>query len=254
LDERACRRCGSEKTIKAHIIPRAFARHAKGSEKALSAIDVEGGEQFSQSGFWDQNILCESCDGKLGVFDGYFIEFCRSLRGVESLPGGPRVFENVDAIKVAKFANSVVWRASISKRKECSEIDLQSKEKGVADSIFDDGAAPILPVVVIRYASKETDLFSFYTNPYIQDLHESKVVTFSVGGFRIQVHVGGGPLPNALERFAIKGSSELQMAVVQLEKTNEYKGMLEMVRKNLAVDRKNALRTSDGQQSSEHHD
>lgn len=234
MSTQVCRRCGNEKTIKAHIIPRAFAHQAKGSEKRLSAIDDEGGERFTQSGYWDRNILCASCDGKLGVFDRYYVEFCRSLRGVISLPGGPRVFKNVDALMIAKFANSVVWRASISKRNECAEIDLQSIENEVADAIFDEKAKPKLPVVLVRYVSEKADLFSFYANPYAQDLHKSKVVTFFVGGIRLQVHVGGDPFSEPFTSYAISESSELQMAVVQLERTTEYEGILEMVRKNLS--------------------
>jgi hypothetical protein len=227
-----CKQCGRNKTIKAHIIPRAFALHAKGFAQTLLSIDKKGGQRLSQSGYWDRDILCATCDGKLGKYDAFFVSLCRRLAKLQTPQEGPCVLKNLDTAMVAKFANAVVWRASISKKPEFLEIDLKSKESVVAEGIFGEDPTSLLPVTVYRYTSKKFDPLGFYTHPYVHEIGDSTVITFSIGGFRIQTLVAGGPIPQNLSQHVMKHPSELRTAVLQLEKTSEFEGMLDMVRAN----------------------
>jgi hypothetical protein len=60
--------CSSTDLIEAHIIPKGFARliRGPGPNVALSIQQVR--EAKPQLGEFDKNILCASCDHKLGIF------------------------------------------------------------------------------------------------------------------------------------------------------------------------------------------
>jgi hypothetical protein len=102
-----CRFCGQEKElIRAHIIPRHF--YLNYEHKTFAAINTQTGNwKQCKTGTYYSNILCSDCDGTIiKLFED---EAYRIL---------------LNDIYIRKFFISVLWRASISKTDEFSNINL----------------------------------------------------------------------------------------------------------------------------------
>jgi hypothetical protein len=69
------------KTCRAHIQPAALGKDIikEAGRKTLSLAVPDRMDNSIQSGLFDDNILCGSYDGKLGVFDDHAIEISRLL-------------------------------------------------------------------------------------------------------------------------------------------------------------------------------
>lgn len=132
-----CKFCGQEKKlIKAHIIPKKFYLGIK-EDRCLSINSKTGRYAFQQQGGYDSNILCADCDNHiLGEFDkeGYRILFgdFSKYKYVQVHPQY-KIYQidndNFDYVKLRKFFISILWRASVSKLEEWSNINLGSYEK-----------------------------------------------------------------------------------------------------------------------------
>ena len=66
--------------MEAHIIPRAFARDIRDDGPNMQLRPDRVGQAKPQLGEYDPNILCASCDGRLGLLDDYAIEVCRDFK------------------------------------------------------------------------------------------------------------------------------------------------------------------------------
>ena len=62
-----CKFCGQEKKlIDAHIVPKSFYLGLKEKDKYLSINSRTAKYTIQQKGGYDKNILCETCDSKVG--------------------------------------------------------------------------------------------------------------------------------------------------------------------------------------------
>lgn len=140
-----CKFCGQEKKlIKAHIIPKKFYLGLK-YDRYL-CINSKVGKYFvQQQGGYDSNILCADCDNHiLGKFDkeGYRILFgdFSKYKYVQPHPLY-KIYQidntNFDYAKLRKFFISILWRASISKLEEWSNINLGGYEKKAYEILKD---------------------------------------------------------------------------------------------------------------------
>ncbi len=109
-------------SCKSHIIPKQFYKRIRGAAKHLYELHVEKGvkRRFTQSGIWEQGILCPKCDEKLGVFDEYAYGVLPEnieQKRIKYLGPGASVYELglIDADKFRKFLAALIWRASRSK-------------------------------------------------------------------------------------------------------------------------------------------
>jgi hypothetical protein len=69
-----CRLCGhNEKLIKAHIIPEAFFREARGEDKSPGLLfdDPDIFPKKSPSGVYNQEILCDQCESRFQLVDDH---------------------------------------------------------------------------------------------------------------------------------------------------------------------------------------
>jgi hypothetical protein len=73
----------------------------KGAEKhILVGWRQRDGPRISQSGLYDDSILCAKCDGELGKLDAFAIGFCRDSAKLVQEP-----FPNIFKISPAGTAN-----------------------------------------------------------------------------------------------------------------------------------------------------
>lgn len=138
-----CKLCLLEKPlVKAHIYPHFMYEPSMFDEKnRMIFIEenkflVDDSIKFQQSGFWDNNILCERCDNEIiSRFEsyGHFLLYGGQSNDKYILPVHQTVpnadfdfirFQNVEYKEYKCFLLSLIWRASISKLKIFKTVDL----------------------------------------------------------------------------------------------------------------------------------
>ncbi|HTR78670.1 MAG TPA: hypothetical protein VMH39_11180 [Gemmatimonadaceae bacterium] len=235
----ACRVCGDERTIRAHIVPAAFGRLASaGNGKPLKTI-ARDSRKVSNSGIWDATILCHACDRVLGGYDKYAIELWRSA--LTSPPDfKAEEFEiEADASRVVKFLMAILWRASVTTRPEFSTVRLGPYEPKFKRTIFGpDSAAPDAHprVMISRYRSRHLPMHHMYSMPIYSTLGGANCYVFALGGCRIVVKVDKRPFPRFCERYIINGRDVIRGLMVDFEDTTEFAAMRDVIHERWRAD------------------
>ena len=218
MTDRVCRGngCGSTSLIKAHIIPRGFARAMKSAGSPHNLLILEDNVRPTQHGVFDPALLCERCDGILGKLDDYGVEICRRFPSEHKVTDDGDMFEmeDVDGNAFAKFILSVLWRASVTTRPEFKRVSLGPYESLACGVIFDAKPLSTLPayeLLVGRYKQMgKMNPARTYTSPargkILDDLNGW---TFALGGFRIMAKIDRRPFPALLGPAIVNGNSKL---------------------------------------------
>src|SRR5215208_880584 len=127
-----CRLCGrNRKLIKAHIIPEAFFREARGNAKKPRLIFDDPNTYPKQSliGVYDQEILCEQCESKFQHLDDYGVQVLLTQFQELFLPVtyGDRVVYQATDINhnlLLRFFVATLWRASVSTQMFYKDVNL----------------------------------------------------------------------------------------------------------------------------------
>lgn len=144
----ACLICGEEGTVRSHIIPRGLFRITKGAlPKVIRTRRRDNGWDESQSGFFDDRILCAKHEARLGRYDDYAIRFCRAFK--EQADDGMSVVTvpNPRPELLVGFACAVVWRMAASRSDLNPAQTLGAFAKRLADLLFDD--VPFDPLLLL---------------------------------------------------------------------------------------------------------
>ncbi len=196
-----CKFCGQEKNlIKAHIIPKKFYLGIK-EDKCLCINSKTGEYIIQQQGGYDSNILCGDCDNHIiGEFDkeGYRILFgdFSKYKYIQLHPQY-RIYQldntKFDYEKLRRFFISILWRASISKLEEWSNINLGGYEKKAFE--------------ILKGKRTYDELFKIliYKNCYSEDINQEVLIakgktrTFKkyliqMAGYRIEIIVDSSRL------------------------------------------------------------
>jgi hypothetical protein len=223
--------CQSSELIQAHIIPRAFARLARGNEGYVLSIRPHRKPAISkyQLGAFDSAILCASCDGKLGRFDDYAADFCGSFLDRQQ-PFSDLGFQvpNVDTDLLQKGILAILWRASISGRPECSRVMLGPYEDRIRHILFgatELSSLPSLEIVVQRYVVNTNANPSFYFFPYRTKFGDRNVYMLGLVGLRFLIKLDARAFPSALEDFILGRSTTVVGTNVDFDDTPEGRAM-----------------------------
>jgi hypothetical protein len=227
--------CDSTDLIIAHIIPQAFARDIEAPDGANVTLTLNRNTQTNPRGVWDDKILCKSCDGKIGTrYDNHAIEFFRRFQLMRHniIQEGTEFSKpQVDCDMLCGFALSVLWRASISTRPECT-LTLGPYEDEVREVLF--GVKPLsslseCEIMVQRYRSATTDASKINIYPELAPFDALNAYGFSVGGLRFCVKIDPTPLPVFCKNYIINGKNTLRGLFVDFENTLEFRRTIEMV-------------------------
>lgn len=219
--------CDATKLCKAHIIPQGFARPLSEEDGHNKAVRAGGAKPANQPlGPFDLNILCSECDGKLGVFDEYAINFCGSLPASSAAPTGSlyRQSEFNGAI-FARAMLAILWRASISVREEWIEITLGRYESIIGNILFGLSNLPDFPeieIALLRYASADHDARKFIFNPFRIRSGNLNVFSMGLGGFQVLAKIDQRPFHKEMRPYIVNASTSLIVPHVRFEETAEY--------------------------------
>lgn len=226
--------CASSDLIEAHVIPKAFARFVRGNGRTVEVQMKKSGYAKRQLGVFDRNILCKTCDGKLGIYDQYAVEVCCSFeethrrqdRALFELPG-------VDGERLALFVLAVLWRGSISKLDGLAEVSFGKKYEAVAREVLF-GARSLasfreFAVLMLRYTSPYIDIDKFYTLPIRTKFDELNSYGFGLGGFRFVAKLDARPFAPIVAPLILNQQASPRGSFIELENTSEFERMTEMM-------------------------
>jgi hypothetical protein len=226
--------CTSENFVKAHIIPQGFARtlHQLGGHNIeVSPTVVRRAKR--QMGEFDSSILCKDCDARIGRLDEY------GLSVAERFPKGPYHLDTivrlpeVDGGRFALFVLSVVWRASLSTRPSCTDVQLGPYEARAGDVIFGRKTLADIPeyeLIAHRYSSPYVDTRQFYTMPFKSRYLGVNAFLVGLGGFQLIAKFDKRPFPDVVHDLIVNGAGHLNCFVISLEDTVEIHRMVQVKR------------------------
>jgi hypothetical protein len=226
-------RCTATTLCDAHIIPRAFARSAR-QGKHLFSISSDGiRKPGAQDGVYDRHILCSTCDGALGDFDKYAIEFCRALPVAAIDRGAYWEVLNEDGDKLAKFALAVLWRASLSRRPDFAEISLGAKYEPMARDILFGvrplSSMPAFEVLLTRLHTTVADMNGFFALPQPMDGADYRCYGFIVGSLHIVAKVDNRLFPCDWLPHIVNGASIVRGLDHRFEQTSQFRALAQQV-------------------------
>ncbi|TWT80554.1 hypothetical protein CA13_19990 [Planctomycetes bacterium CA13] len=132
----ACLHCSHPKTIKAHLIPRAFATQVQ-TGKSHAVVKPTGVYRTTQSGIWDPEILCENCDGVLGTYENYALQVSNAIRKHGSdKPFATKVVDGANVDTILRFAAGILYKYSLTHRSN-GKIDLGRYQAVLEQFVFD---------------------------------------------------------------------------------------------------------------------
>jgi hypothetical protein len=218
---------------------KSFGRLAIGDGKHLKQVSF-GSRKPLQSGVWDTEILCQRCDGILGIYDKYAIELVRRAASeIVLLPDESFELGAVETALIVKFVAAVLWRASITRHPEFSEVRLGPYEPRYRDLLFggeNNFSANCAPeVILFRYLSPTLRVDGFYTMPIWSALQGGiNCYIFALAGFRIIAKVDQRPFPPLYRPYVINGKDRISGLFAPFEETTEYDALREIVAERLA--------------------
>lgn len=198
-----CKFCNQKKKlIKAHIIPKNFYL-ARKDARYLLINSKTGKYAYKQNGGYDSNILCGDCDNHVfGEFDkeGYRVLFgdFNKYKYIQTYPQG-KIYQldsnNFNYVKLRNFFISILWRASISKLEEWSNINLGGYERKALNILKGKREYPELFKILI------------YKNSLTEDINEGVLIAkgktskykkyvIQMAGYRIEVMVDSTRITN----------------------------------------------------------
>ncbi|MGO8172494.1 hypothetical protein ACC764_18520 [Rhizobium ruizarguesonis] len=232
-DGEPCRICGGSPTIKAHLMPEAFVKEiyhsTKSDEQHMIVFNETGHKSASKTGRYERGLLCASCDGKLGAYEGSALELLKRLRSVKvgkksgtdaAIRSGLYEFRVPAPDVFVRFACGILWKYSSIDSTIAGHLRLGSIKDQLEGVCFGHGPIPDSIDVFL-----ERDLFAylafddpeevyFYATPSVNQRGGRRTAWFSLGGFIIYVRIDeGGPSDYAPKRSWLKGRKACKFVV-----------------------------------------
>ena len=128
-----------------HIVPRAFTPKNDVGRREVIAAGGDGLYKKRPNGIWDETILCNACEKRLGKYDQYAVDVFRDKKNAKWLMcfDGLRIayFPAVNRRLLRGFLASLLWRFSVSQVEECKKVFIGAAyEERIAHDLFYDGS------------------------------------------------------------------------------------------------------------------
>ena len=180
----ACLVCGSEKTIKAHLIPRAFTKEVTTNVGEKHVVSYVSGERYrtTDTGLFDDGILCGGCDGKIGQYEGNVFNLLGKIRGAKPRINSILECDPIDGDMFVRFASGIAWKYCVTKD-AYGRIDIGNYQDVLKEVAFEDKPIPSSIDLAGFFLQDGTSDVYFYRTPFPDRQNQVNIVRFSVGGF-----------------------------------------------------------------------
>jgi hypothetical protein len=180
-----CRVCGDARTVKSHIIPRAFARDVrKDAKHVIAGSPNRSGVQRMQTGAYSEALLCDAHENATAAPDKYAVEFVRRVQeawGDRAARSMLTVSNPVPSI-LRSFALLTIWREVHFQAQP--DVTLGGYDGPVQRHLFEGGPAPDWAIVVQRtnFTVPPGGASDFNLHPYQYRVADRSAWTFTVAG------------------------------------------------------------------------
>lgn len=154
-----------KKMIRAHILSKRFFKALKKDDKYDFYIYNNNKMGRTKSGIFDENILCQKCDNSFSEYENETIKLLKlDLSQYECT-----IEENghkasffliphnlISSEKIMMFFISLLWKSSISKRKEFSKISLGKYEKFFKEALKNRKIPDVIDVTMSYFSDNAT--------------------------------------------------------------------------------------------------
>lgn len=223
----ACSNCGSESLIRAHLIPRVFAVEVKVGKSFAANVSKSGTYRSTQSGIWDDTILCAKCDGVLGNYENYAHGVTKRIRAAEDAkPLQQRTLSDVDITMILKCCAGILYKFSLTSRQN-GRVELGRYQESLRHFLFHAGApCPAeLDVLVLRPLRFGDDDGVFaYRAPRDDRAHGLNFYRMMLGGviFFVNLDARGTELHAAKDDFIKAHTTAMRFTMVDALKFEEF--------------------------------
>jgi hypothetical protein len=235
-----CLNCDSPQTIRAHLIPRVFATEVQTGKAHAASVGTSGRFVPSQSGLFDPDILCETCDGHIGQFEKYAATALARLRRLAATQTlGLCIVDHFDGDRFLRFCAALLWKYSVAK-KGYGRIQLGPYQSIVRAIAFDDAAIPdTFDALIFRLKLNPSDEAVFaYRAPLLDRKGSINMVRFAVGGCVVFVRTDQRTLNNKfLEPCWIRGKHTITFIIAPAQEFEEFTKMRQAVTGNAGLSR-----------------
>lgn len=230
MNQGICRLCDQKKDlIKAHIIAKCIIKyvsyHKHPQEDGLKVMKRNKFDRIPKiptMGYYDNNILCSSCDNELGKFDDYFANFLKTNFSKFRKSHANRYFYQnfpLDYKKLKLFAISCLWRASLTQNKCFEEVNLGSFEETAKNLIKSESiqgsdcfeiyiqyfhdvvSTSSLPHITMPFTRKKLSYFGPTLNFYVT----------SFGNVRLFIKVDSQSIPSKWKKLLIDDNNKIML-------------------------------------------
>jgi hypothetical protein len=187
----------------------------------------------SQTGIYDETILCAECDGMIGQYDDHAAKNLLQFRGKQLLfdNAGETVllkYECADPERIWNFAASMAWRASVSTQDFFDRIRLGPYETRIAEAL--NGNTDVRECVDVFLAEFDMEDVGFL-NPYISRFDGVKFLLLFANRFIFHVKLDKQRTPRPFVPAVLRRDAPVLSLVRQWEGSKQAQAMTELVRK-----------------------
>lgn len=230
-----CKLCGNDRNLlRAHIIPAAFHRHLQGNAVVPPLILGTAEHSFprrSPGGLYDEQLLCLTCEQRLGPWDQYGAECLiqRFESDAQVRYSGNEVLiyqiDNWDEEKLRMFALSVLWRAAVTTNEIFRRVTLGPHEVRLKNRILtgDPGSPSDFSVFLSRWLiqPEHAGMELAQMSPYCWRLEGINMAKIFLGGFVLYIKIDQRPFVAPFPEIILSPNRPVYAIPRQLEGSND---------------------------------
>ena len=185
-----CALCRKERKLaQSHILPQLLYKQAFEWDKRIVEVSStpEQYQQIYQAGIWE-HLLCEHCDGDIvGHWESYFeTEVLAPSDHVQECRADRFEIRNLNYTKVKLFLLSLLWRMSVTSRREFSNVKLNAEdEERIRQRLIDEdpGSPQHYACLLVTNPQFATAIARSFLVPSLRWTEGKEVIMFGIGPF-----------------------------------------------------------------------
>jgi hypothetical protein len=218
-----CLACGALSTIRAHLVPQAFAREVRGCDQTFALTKgITPAFRLTQNGLFDDSILCRDCDNLLGRNEKYALETFKTLREATITKLNTHVgVSPISGDRLIRFAAGISWKFCVTKS-AYGRIDIGSYAHILKQIAFDEKSIPLsVDMFMVRLKALHFEEH-FFRAPKPGRQQGVNFIRLALGAFLMFLKIDKRPSPNiSLPEIWMKGRSEVVFPVLPMDKFEE---------------------------------
>lgn len=221
-----CQLCRKEKKlIKAHVIPESF--YVIGDQEPLRIIG--NSENFyprrTPVGVYDESILCNECDNKLGLLDQEAAEKLLRGRPRAQFQGQLLIYPDTNAGTVAKFVISVLWRAAVSNHYFFKRVSIGPYADVFRKQILEESSLPNTGVLLCEFDRPHPP----FLMPLDDRIDGIRIWRLYASRFVFVVKTDRRQFVSPLSELELRENRPVQSIVLEWVNSPERKGIKELI-------------------------